>query len=275
MPIISIKIVIKSFESSTLKSTQALIKRACLSVAGKVHPNPLANLTETGPGHSPTMRAPSKVLGVDLQGPSLLARTGGQLLYPTPRDDGYARPSRHLEQPGSSGDSEATLQQGSYDAPSSLPLRSGTGDIPRSLRREDLPSTLDKPPRSRLIPRRGFGQGCALNDDATPRISEATPRISEATPRISEATPRISEDTSTQLSNVALPRSKKIFTLLRSPHIDKKSREQFQLQTHRCRIDISLRCKGEASLLLFLLRNSELPGTQLRIDVTSSTPLFR
>lgn len=37
---------------------------------------------------------------------------------------------------------------------------------------------------------------------------------------------------------VPLPNRKKIFTVLRSPHIDKKSREQFELTTHRRILDI-------------------------------------
>ncbi len=31
---------------------------------------------------------------------------------------------------------------------------------------------------------------------------------------------------------VPLPTKKEIYTVLRSPHVDKKSREQFQLKTH-------------------------------------------
>ena len=34
---------------------------------------------------------------------------------------------------------------------------------------------------------------------------------------------------------VPMPNKKRVFTVLRSPHIDKKSREQFELTTH-CRI---------------------------------------
>jgi len=37
---------------------------------------------------------------------------------------------------------------------------------------------------------------------------------------------------------VPLPNNKKCFTVLRSPHIDKKSREQFELTTHRRILDI-------------------------------------
>lgn len=37
---------------------------------------------------------------------------------------------------------------------------------------------------------------------------------------------------------VPLPTRKEIFTVLRSPHVDKKSREQFQMKTHKRLIDI-------------------------------------
>ena len=37
---------------------------------------------------------------------------------------------------------------------------------------------------------------------------------------------------------VPLPTKKEIFTVLRSPHIDKKSREQFETRTHKRLIDI-------------------------------------
>ena len=37
---------------------------------------------------------------------------------------------------------------------------------------------------------------------------------------------------------IPLPTKKEIFTVLRSPHIDKKSREQFETRTHKRMIDI-------------------------------------
>ncbi len=37
---------------------------------------------------------------------------------------------------------------------------------------------------------------------------------------------------------VPIPNKKRCFTVLRSPHIDKKSREQFDLTTHRRILDI-------------------------------------
>jgi len=40
------------------------------------------------------------------------------------------------------------------------------------------------------------------------------------------------------LGPVPLPNRKKCFTVLRSPHVDKKSREQFELVTHKRILDI-------------------------------------
>ena len=40
------------------------------------------------------------------------------------------------------------------------------------------------------------------------------------------------------LGPVPLPNKKRIFTVLRSPHVDKKSREQFGLATHKRLIDL-------------------------------------
>lgn len=37
---------------------------------------------------------------------------------------------------------------------------------------------------------------------------------------------------------IPLPTKREIFTVLRSPHIDKKSREQFQVKTHKRLLDI-------------------------------------
>ena len=37
---------------------------------------------------------------------------------------------------------------------------------------------------------------------------------------------------------IPMPTKKEIFTVLRSPHIDKKSREQFEIRTHKRLLDI-------------------------------------
>lgn len=43
---------------------------------------------------------------------------------------------------------------------------------------------------------------------------------------------------SSVLGPIPMPNKKKCFTVLRSPHIDKKSREQFELVTHKRILDI-------------------------------------
>jgi len=43
---------------------------------------------------------------------------------------------------------------------------------------------------------------------------------------------------STLMGPVPLPNKRRCFTVLRSPHIDKRSREQFELTTHRRILDI-------------------------------------
>ena len=37
---------------------------------------------------------------------------------------------------------------------------------------------------------------------------------------------------------VPLPTKREVFTVLRSPHVDKKSREQFEIRTHKRMLDI-------------------------------------
>lgn len=37
---------------------------------------------------------------------------------------------------------------------------------------------------------------------------------------------------------IPLPTKREVYTVLRSPHVDKKSREQFQLKTHKRLLDI-------------------------------------
>ena len=43
---------------------------------------------------------------------------------------------------------------------------------------------------------------------------------------------------SQMMGPVPMPNKTRVFTVLRSPHIDKKSREQFELTTHRRILDI-------------------------------------
>ncbi len=50
----------------------------------------------------------------------------------------------------------------------------------------------------------------------------------------------ISQRTGVEMSGpVPLPTKKSIYTVLRSPHVDKKSREQFEIRIHKRLIDIT------------------------------------
>ena len=50
---------------------------------------------------------------------------------------------------------------------------------------------------------------------------------------------RTAEKTGAQVSGpIPLPTKRQLWTVLRSPHIDKKSREQFEMRTHKRVIDI-------------------------------------
>lgn len=68
------------------------------------------------------------------------------------------------------------------------------------------------------------------------------------------------------LSLVSLPTKKKIYCVLRSPHVDKDSREHFELRTHRKLLEIYF----DPSMNIFnLLAQSDLPaGIIYRISLS-------
>ena len=63
---------------------------------------------------------------------------------------------------------------------------------------------------------------------------------------------------------IPLPTHKKIFTVLRSPHVNKKSREQFQLSSYKRLLDIY----SSSSKTIDALMKLELPsGVEVEIKV--------
>lgn len=70
---------------------------------------------------------------------------------------------------------------------------------------------------------------------------------------------------------ISLPTLKKKFTVLRSPHIDKKSREQFEWTHYKKSIFLDFQKISVFSLFLFLLKNSSFPGVQIEIHLKHST----
>ena len=83
------------------------------------------------------------------------------------------------------------------------------------------------------------------------------------------------DDCSKILSHTTLPPSIRKFTVLRSPHIDKKSREQFQQRELAAIVRLRPIPIHFASLLLALVKNSQLVGVQLRVRVTLATALYQ
>jgi len=64
---------------------------------------------------------------------------------------------------------------------------------------------------------------------------------------------------------IPLPTEKKIFTVLRSPHVNKKSREQFQLRTHKRLIEIFT----PTPKMVDALSKLELPsGVDIQVKLT-------
>jgi small subunit ribosomal protein S10 len=60
----------------------------------------------------------------------------------------------------------------------------------------------------------------------------------------------------TVLGPIPLPTKRELYTVLRSPHVDKKSREQFELKTHKRVLDI----KDPTAKTIDALRKLDLPA---------------
>lgn len=72
--------------------------------------------------------------------------------------------------------------------------------------------------------------------------------------------------------NISYPTIIKKYTVLRSPHIDKKSREQFEWKRYKKSIILQFEEKRFFSFFVFLLKNSTFPGVQ--VEVILQTPSF-
>ena len=72
-------------------------------------------------------------------------------------------------------------------------------------------------------------------------------------------------------SVIYLPTIKKKYTLLRSPHIDKKSREQFEWKRYKKNLFFEFGESFFLSFFVFLLKNSSFPGVQVAICVKNSS----
>ena len=69
----------------------------------------------------------------------------------------------------------------------------------------------------------------------------------------------------------SLPTLKKKFTVLRSPHVDKKSREQFEWKRYKKSLFLDFHKINTLSVFIFLLKNGSFPGVQVEINLKHST----
>lgn len=71
---------------------------------------------------------------------------------------------------------------------------------------------------------------------------------------------------------VPLPKTRKRFTVLSGPHIDKKSREQFEIVRSKTRINFELDA-GRAEVFFEMLKHMYFGGVQLSVRVRTNTYL--
>ncbi len=69
------------------------------------------------------------------------------------------------------------------------------------------------------------------------------------------------------IKRIDLPQEIKKITVLRSPHIDKKSREQFEIRRHKSVFIFNIENRSCAVLFFECLKNSQIYGVELSIDV--------
>jgi small subunit ribosomal protein S10 len=74
-----------------------------------------------------------------------------------------------------------------------------------------------------------------------------------------------------RFKRIPLPTTVKKITTLRSPHIDKKSREQFEWKRQKAQISFDLPSAPQISFILFVLKHSRFPGVEIEIGVELKT----
>ena len=87
--------------------------------------------------------------------------------------------------------------------------------------------------------------------------------------------PKMNKDLHSQIGFFSFPKRIQRFTVIRSPHIDKKARDQYQLCTHKILIRIELPENKNNSSFLFVflenLKNTPFVGVQMQIKINSRT----
>ena len=74
------------------------------------------------------------------------------------------------------------------------------------------------------------------------------------------------------LKYIPLPQRKQKITVLKSPHVHKKAREQYELLKFSSCIQI-ITTQSQATLILLLLSYSCFPGVEIKYNIRYHTPL--
>ena len=70
-----------------------------------------------------------------------------------------------------------------------------------------------------------------------------------------------------EISKIELPEKKKKITVLRSPHIDKKSQEQFEIRNYKTNIIFKIKQVNTSLIFLEILKNSNMFGVEIEISL--------
>jgi ribosomal protein S10 len=74
-----------------------------------------------------------------------------------------------------------------------------------------------------------------------------------------------------RVTSVCFPKQRKLMTLLRSPHIDKKSREQFEQISQTLKLFFSFQNPPATLLFVTLLKDGEFPGVELTLSLSTTS----
>jgi len=77
-----------------------------------------------------------------------------------------------------------------------------------------------------------------------------------------------------QISTSRYPTKIVKLTTLKSPHVHKKSREQFETRTHKMEIEISRVNRMQVDTFIQYVQSFKLLGVQLQVRIIDSTELF-
>lgn len=105
--------------------------------------------------------------------------------------------------------------------------------------------------------------------------SKANPRLTSliAQQSYNSKLPQVTGYQKENFNQITLPKKRKLFTVLRSPHIDKKSREQFEFIYYTKKLFIQNKNINNSALLIFFLKNSEFPGVEIEISLSYNSCL--